>query len=150
MDWPGHRITCNPKMINLLSSTPSNKMNITPTTIIDEDTPNAHFYNTRGAKIYLDITKQDSLKIPRLNSIRGKGKTYEVLSAGHGVNVDECHVTIKEKVGVKLYRLPRDSVYTEWIHNCVVLSHACGINMFPCRVEFGYIINENRYYAEIL
>lgn len=124
-------------------------MNLTSINIIQKGTPNAHFYNKRGAKAYLDVMKHDLLDIPKIHSSQ-RGKVYTVLSIGHTNYSNGCKVTIKEGKTVKIYRLPQDPIYSGWVDYFVTLSLGTGINHFPCKVEFGYFIDKEHYYAELL
>lgn len=103
--------------------------------------------NHSGAKIFITIEKQPKLVIPALNKNRNKGTVYEVLSVGFH---DENHtpmVTIRRNKAIIAYILP--DWYQAWVELNMV-QHPNGTTPFPCNIEFGYIPEEERYYAEIL
>ena len=102
--------------------------------------------NKAGAKIYKDINKHETLKVPVLLDEKAKGIVHKVLSVGILGEQREPIATIKKSNGESVaYRLPHD-LYG-WVENFMGLQLQ-GVDMFPAEVEFG-ILN-NRAYAEIL
>ncbi|GAB6182132.1 hypothetical protein JCM14036_34510 [Desulfotomaculum defluvii] len=106
--------------------------------------------NQQGAKIFMDISKQPKLIIPILQSTEEKGLVVEVLSLGlmpKGQDMIPI-VTIKQDNKIEAYVLPGE--LTPWAGFYQSLAQKTGINMFPCKCEFGYLQDLERYFAELL
>lgn len=103
--------------------------------------------NRHGAKIFERIDDQPILIIPALDKQRSKGLVVEVLSVDFH---DEDHtpmITVKKNKTVNSYILP------DWFRDWAELNTAQpngDTAWFPCKIEFGYIPSEERYYAEVL
>jgi hypothetical protein len=107
-------------------------------------------YNARGAKVYHDPMRHKLLEIPNIHSRAEKGAVYEILSAGtfwKSKISSIPNVTINENGTPILYRLPE--WFLDWVNTCQFLSSQ-GTNPFPSYVEFGYVIPDKQYYAEML
>ncbi|GIO25080.1 hypothetical protein [Oceanobacillus sp. J11TS1] len=103
-----------------------------------------YIVNQAGAKIYRDINKHQLLNIPVLQSDEEVGVVYEVLSVGSlGLNRDHI-ITVKKQDQVVAYRLPND--LSGWAEHVQLFSYQ-GKKVFPSKVEFGNLNNEN--YAHI-
>jgi hypothetical protein len=101
--------------------------------------------NKWGAKVYMqDPSRHDVLDIPKIDA-ESEGRTYRVCSLGMAQTTPI--VTIMEGEKAVVYRLPIE--YSEWVMTAMGMAHS-GLNPFPCKVEFGYNIHQQRYYAEIL
>ena len=96
------------------------------------------FENSKGAKVYKDISKQ-----PILNIKEGSNE-YKVLSVGIN-NVGNPLVTIEDGEEIVCYRIPDE--YREWAMTIVGIA-SIGENLFPEIVRF-YLI-DGKYYADIL
>ncbi len=104
-------------------------------------------YNDRGAKVFRDPLRHTILEIPKIRSRKEKGAIYDVLSVDMFWNPIVPTATINENGTPVLYRLPE--WYSEWVEYSLILSSK-GPNPFPSKVEFGYIIPDKQYYADIL
>jgi hypothetical protein len=104
-------------------------------------------YNKKGAKVYRNPMKHALLEIPKIESRSEKGAVYDVLSVGQFWSPSIPIVTINEHGFPILYRLP--DWYLKWAKTSQFLSSK-GHNSFPSKVEFGYIIPDKQFYAEIL
>lgn len=102
--------------------------------------------NRAGAKIYMDVSKHEVLKIPVLMNDKTKGVVHEVLSVGVVGAQRALIATIKKSnKNVVAYRLPEE--LRGWAEHSMGMS-AMGVKFFPTKVEFG-ILN-GRTYAEVL
>lgn len=102
--------------------------------------------NKAGGKVYMDLSKHDTLKIPVLVNDRAKGVVYEVLSVGVAGSQRGLIATIKKpNKSVVVYRLPEE--LRGWVEHSMGLS-VMGIKTFPSKVEFGVL--SGRTYAEFL
>ena len=99
---------------------------------------NEYIVNERGAKIYLDESKQ-----PRL-VLTGGSITQRVLSVGFTGSMSPM-ATIDEGDEVVAYILPKE--YLGWCQTCVGMAIS-GTNMFPADVVFSLV--DGKYYADIL
>lgn len=112
--------------------------------VITED--GEYVVNKQGAKVYTkDVTRHLELKIPQIQQAGEKGKVYTVLSAGMVGNVPI--VTIKQGELPIVFRIPME--LSDWVNHLRSLS-LMGNNLLPCEVEFGYNVEQRRYYAEML
>ena len=102
--------------------------------VSEQERKQGWFVNARGAKVYLDASKQ-----PLLPLHDGENQ-YEVLSLGSG-----GLVTICENGQAVCYRLPVE--YAAWAGDCVALAHS-GMNFFPGNVVFT--VKDGKYFAAIL
>ena len=103
--------------------------------------------NARGARVYSDPMRHELLDIPKIMSRSQGGLVLNVLSVGKFWNPSIPNITVDEHGTPILYRLPE--WYIEWAETAQFLSSQ-GNNGFPSKVEFGYIIPDKQYYAEIL
>lgn len=106
--------------------------------------------NKRGAIVYENPFNHELLKIQKIsNKNKERGNIYNVLSVGLIRN--EVYmipgVTIKNGKNLSFYRLPAQLL--DWAVLCVRMSES-GNKIFPSQVEFGYLVDENRIYAQIL
>jgi hypothetical protein len=104
-------------------------------------------YNAKGAIVYRNPMRHDLLEITSIQSRKEKGSIYKVLSVGKFWSPDIPVVTVEERGKPVLFRLPE--WYLKWSEFTQLLSSEGGI-VFPSFVEFGYIVPEKQYYAEIL
>ena len=74
-----------------------------------------------------------------------KVKIFTVKSVGK-FRYNENIITIFRHGQTEVFELPVE--YDNWV-NDVIMAAWSGNNLFPCQVEFGYIIPENRYYADM-
>ncbi|HWP96037.1 MAG TPA: hypothetical protein VN426_04235 [Syntrophomonadaceae bacterium] len=103
--------------------------------------------NHQGAKIFISIDNQPKLVIPGLDKNRNKGKVLEVLDVGfHDINHTPM-VTIRKNKAIIAYLLP--DWYRDWA-DLNMVHHSTGTTPFPCNIEFGFIPEEERYYAEFI
>ena len=102
-----------------------------------------------GAKVYSDLQKHKLLPVPRIKSRYENGDVYHVLSVRTILTSGKNTPTVTIKFGkeVELFRLPIQ--YLDWVKFCTSSASLEG-NFFPSDVQFGYIIGEDRYYAEVL
>ena len=104
-------------------------------------------YNARGAIVYRDPMRHGMLEIKRIQFRKEKGSIYKVLSVGKFWSQNIPTVTIEREGKPVLFRLPE--WYLDWSEHTQLLSLE-GNNIFPSLVEFGYIVPEKQYYAEII
>lgn len=101
--------------------------------------------NKQGAKVYMtNPSKHELLQIPEIGA-ESEGKVYQVQSAGFIQTTPIA--TILEGDNAVAYRLSIE--YSEWVMTTMGMAHS-GMNPFPCKMEFGYNIHQQRYYAEML
>lgn len=111
-----------------------NKLPIEPMIDDGED----YFYNQRGAKVYKDISKQQTIPLHE-----GQNKYY-VLYVGFAKN-GESLVTITENEEPICYRLPGE--YSECAMTVVGMANM-GEKLFPEEVVFSLV--GGQYYVDIL
>lgn len=104
-------------------------------------------FNARGARVYSDPMRHKLLDIPKITSRSQRGLVLNVLSVGKFWNPSIPTVTVDEHGTPILYRLP--DWYLDWAETLQFMSSQ-GTNLFPSKVEFGYITPDKQYYAEIL
>lgn len=115
--------------------------------MVYKDAKGDYLINAKGAKVYTKIENNAFLEIPDVkNNMTDDGVTHKVLSVGF-LEGGFPLATIKENGNVKAYRLPDD--LSGWVEMNVSSSHN-GVKMFPCKVEFGRLVDENRVYAELV
>lgn len=103
--------------------------------------------NQQGAKIFSNIDNQPKLAIPALGDNRIRGLVLEVLSVGFHDKNHTPMVTVKKNKTIKSYLLP--DWYSEWAELNIASAQSAA-TPFPCQIEFGYLPDEERYYAEVL
>lgn len=104
------------------------------------------FINQQGAHVFYDYRKHAVLDIPKLNDTSSDGVIYKVLTVGFFGFLEKPHITINQGGQATLYLLP--DAYIGWVMHCLSVAQQ-GSNFFPEDVEFGYLINDDRYYAHI-
>lgn len=95
------------------------------------------FYNQKGAKVFVDATRQPILPVKR-------GEIFEVLSVGIGRDLIPLVTVLEEKQPV-CYRLPDD--LQGWAINIVGIANT-GMNLLPSKVKFSSL--NGKWYADIL
>ncbi|MEN6348724.1 MAG: hypothetical protein ABFD08_04910 [Syntrophomonas sp.] len=103
--------------------------------------------NQQGSKIFTNIDDQPKLAIPVLGDNKIRGVVLEVLSVAFHDNNRTPMVTVRKNKTIKSYLLP--DWYKDWAELNIASAHS-GATPFPCQIEFGYIPDEERYYAEVL
>ena len=76
-----------------------------------------------------------------------KGAVYEVYEVGKFPNLNIPFVTVGENGKLTLYRLPQ--WYSSWVDTNLIFKPPAN-DVFLSKVEFGYIISEERFFAEFL
>lgn len=132
-----HPEYCNGCMCSRLSDHFNKMRNKLPIESVVPET-DEYFRNSRGAKVFFDISKQ-----PFLNLHEGKNKYY-VLSVGNA-DTSTPIVTIKGTPENMCYRLPDQ--LKEWAMTLSGMA-MIGDNLFPAEVIFTKI--GNHYFADIL
>lgn len=103
--------------------------------------------NQQGAKVFLNMDHQPKLAIPVLKDNKIRGVVLEVLSVAFHVQNHTPMVTVRKNKTIKSYLLP--DWYREWAELNIASLHN-EATPFPCQIEFGYLPDEERYYAEVL
>lgn len=103
--------------------------------------------NRQGAKIFSNIDHQPKLVIPVLRDNKIRGVVLEVLSVDFHATNRIPMVTARKNKTVQSYLLP--DWYREWAELNIASAHSAA-TPFPCQIEFGYLPDEERYYAEVL
>ena len=112
-----------------------------------ESNENNYTYTNKGAVLYYDPMNHGVLKIPEIKFLDGRGAIYEVYEVGKFPNFNIPFVTVKENGKLTLYRLPQ--WYLSWVDSADLINYLAN-EIFPSKVEFGFIISDERYYAELL
>jgi len=111
------------------------------------NTSNEYIINNKGAKIYTDINRHAFLDVPDVaTAALDAGAKYTVLAVGF-LKGRLPLITVKNDGKPEAYRLPDD--LAGWVDMNMQASLK-GVKMFPAEVEFGYLVEEDRTYAEIL
>lgn len=105
-----------------------------------------YFKNRQGAKVYYDYRLHDTLEIPDVKDTSEDGIVYDVLAVGFFGFLDKPHITIAIDGQAELFLLPDDLI--GWVMHCMSVAQQ-GTNFFPEKVEFGYLLDVDRIYAEL-
>lgn len=97
--------------------------------------------NARGAKIYEDISKHDTIEL-----MEGNILSLHVLSIGNSLYEGQVHfylTTQRDDGSLHVYVLPKQ--YEEWV--IMVMEMARTVKLFPATVEFSLL--NGKYGADI-
>lgn len=113
--------------------------------VVTVDPDKDYMINAQGAKVYKDASKHPVLEIPQLSSTTEQGTIYDVVSVG--VMGLSPIATVKIGDLPQVFRLP--NWYADWARSLMAMSMS-GTKLLPHRIEFGFYVKENRYYAELI